>query len=469
MSRLDYSKILFGDGMRRAVYSESVGVTSDLGQSSQTQMRYGTVTKDSWTDEATGQRYVEVLLDGSEDPVTIPCDSIFKIGDRVSALITGTNVKVMAIPDNIAEDAAQKAEEAVKEQIKADVEESLKPLEDSFNQFKEEQQLTNEQVSSQISDAVSTSEAALESATTATQTVDSFKTTVEQKFEDYDLGIIEMQTSIQQNADSIATEVTNREEAVEGAKSYANSLVTQSATEIRTEFNSYYETVDGQIAEFNSYIRESADGIEVGKTGGNYKALVNSSGSFDILDTNGSSVVSMSVLAGRARIVSPDYSSVALVSSGGSSVACASSDITLSTNAGKIYKSCGYTYTDYFESASNLSYTNVPGCILLYSGSTTGSVSLTVSSSYLAMITIVYSDGTRQMSQTVYSPSGKSVALFRSVPSSTTTYLQSEIVTISGSSISRGSNNQAILYNGGGIETSTSRAFYITYVIGWTG
>lgn len=470
MSRLDYSKILFGDGMRRAVYSESVGVTSDLGQSSQTQMRYGTVTKDSWTDEATGQRYVEVLLDGSEEAVTLPCDSIFKIGDRVSVLITGTNVKVMAIPDNIADDAAQKAEEAVKEQIKTDVEESLKPLEDSFNQFKEEQQLTNEQVSSQISDAVSTSEAALESATTATQTVESFKTTVEQKFEDYDLGVKEIKTSIKQNADNIAAEVTNRTESVEGAKSYASSLVTQSATEIRTEFNSKYETIDGEIAEFNSYIRESAYGIEVGKTVGNYKALVSSSGSFDVLNATGSSVLSMSVSSGRARIISPDFSSVSLVSRGGSSVVCDSSAIKLETNADKIYKSCGLSTTDYFDTGTNLSKTNVPGCILLYSGSTTGSVELNVSSSYLAMLTIFFRDSNgRLCAQNVYDPSGNKTALYRVVNDGSKVYIQSEIITISGTTISRGTNIECNIENSSLPEVPTGKYFNIEYVIGWTG
>lgn len=342
--------------MRKAVYSESIGVTSNLGQSSQTQMRYGTVTKDTWEDSS-GKKYVEVLLDGSDEPVTLSCDSTLKIGDRVSVFITGTNAMVTPLTDRILEDAL--------------------------------------------------------------------------------------------NASSIE--------------------ISKTATEIKKEFDYYYQTVDGEIEKIDSYIRETAYGIEVGRDSGQYRALVNSKGSFDILDTTGSTVVSMSVLSGRARLISPDFSSVALVSMGGSSVTCDSSTIKLSTNAGKILKDCGLTQTDSFDTGTNLSKTNVPGCILLYSGSTTGSVSLKVSSSYLAMITIVYSDGTRQMSQTVYSPGGKSVALFRSVPSGTTTFLGSEIVTISGSSISRGSGGQSILYNGGGIEGSTSSPFTIRYVIGWTG
>lgn len=121
MSRLYYAKKLFGDGMARAVYSQSVGVTHSSGTANQTVMRYGTVTRETWTDAETSQRYVEVALDGSVDedgnpsPVTLPCDAQFFVDDKVKVIQVGTNAVVLPVTDNIILVAGKTATDYIQE------------------------------------------------------------------------------------------------------------------------------------------------------------------------------------------------------------------------------------------------------------------------------------------------------------------------------------------------------------------
>lgn len=420
MSRLYYAKKLFGDGMARAVYSQSSGNVHNLGDSNQTVMRYGTVTKETWTDEATGQRYVEVVIDGSFDengdpaPVTLPCDSMFYVGDRVKIIQTGTNVVVLPIPDTLVNISVTESVRQVGDKISEEVAAELKPLEDSFNQFKEEQQLTNETVSSQIADAVSTSESALESSTTAVQTVEGFKTEVNQKFEDYDLGVKEMNTKIEQNAQSISTEVSNREEAVSGAlleaksytdqqadvisqtvetnvtnsigKTYATkSELTQTSQEITATFTGEVSDLDDK---YETMIRLSGEGVEVGETSGTRTVM----GS-DYVSIGEGSLSAKLILLQNTYLVNYLVNGVMqraeLFCSKGVSLSTASPMQAGSSNIPRLTVN---DYGVYVQQDGGSGYLAV-GCEMLYNGSGSTSVSLSDSASSFKFVKVFVQSG----------------------------------------------------------------------------
>lgn len=438
MSRLDYSKALFGDGMRRAVYSESVGVTTAIGESSQTNMRYGTVMADAVLDELTGKRSAEIILDGSDASVVLSCDTPLKKDDRVAVLITGTNTKVIPLGDRILDEAQLNAESyfnVEKDKIESGVKEMLydeegNPIYATSSSLRETADEIRSEVKGELYDENGNKIYAASS--TISQTVD---------------GLVKEYTK------DISDTANNAMDAAEDAQDTANSIKT--------------------------IIRESIYGIDVGKENGELIARVGSDATFELINSDNIDVFSVFHESGTTyisgnknrdlKIVSGTYTSSSSPSidfADGIEVSGGSGSINLSATSGRVYKDTA-GYSSFPTSGDPV----VAGARLLYSSSSgeTGSVYLNDYVYNYAAITIFFADDKgRLCSQMVYSPNGKSTALHRTVYGSSVIYNQGEIVTISGSTISRGSNGEADIHTGSTGVTS-GKDFWIRYVIGWTG
>ena len=327
MSRRDYAVKLFGGGSpQRSYYSVNSQMMGSPSQQQGTTIRYGTVVSDSY--DVDGQRYVEVILDGSTESITVPCDANFKAGDRIVAEYNGNRIYINVVSDNIVSESVSKAVEEVGSKISEEVAAEVQPVKDSFEAFKQDHQLTDEQITKSINDVVSTADAALEASSSAVQTVDSFQTTVNQKFEDYDQGVIDLGTRITQTESAIQTEVSDRTEAVSGAlqeaKSYTDqqadsisqtvesnvmnsvgqtyatkSELSQTSTEITATFNGAISDAKDEIKDdYSAMIRLSAEGVEVGTSDGAKTTL----GSNRIGLGDGSPTATIDLLGGNASI-----------------------------------------------------------------------------------------------------------------------------------------------------------------------
>ena len=172
-----------------------------------------------------------------------------------------------------------------------------------------------------------------------------------------------------------------------------------------------------------------------------------------------------------------DNESIALVNNGESSIMADESGISLSCPSGNLVKTSGAS--NYLYSSSSYSVGQVCGAVLLYSGSTTGSVTLRYSSANYWRIDIYFSDGSRvQMASTcgqtssgsyvTNSCSGRYVALTRAVSNSSSgIYISGEYVTISGTTISRGTCLQLGVSTAGVVGVTTQNPFTIVAVVGW--
>lgn len=448
MSRRDYAVKLFGKteasaSASRSYYSGSSSIMQNQYGQTGTTVRYGTVIGDSY--EIDGKRYVKVLIDGSTDAVELPCSSTYKDGDRVFVEYLGNTVYVNVVSDNIVSESVSKAVEEVGNVISDEVAAEIQPIKDDFDAFKQDHQLTDEQINNSISDVVSTADAALKASSSAVQTVDAFQTTVNQKFESYDQGVIELGTRITQTEKAIQTEVSDRTEAVSGAlqdaKSYTDqqadiisqtvesnvtssigqtyatkSELQQTSTDITATFEGAISDAKDEVTdEYQTLIRLSANGVEVGKASGAYKALMNSEGSYDIIDSNGNTLLRMVYEYSHSAIKSmqgPLY----LMSLNGSAA------VSIGDRSVEVHGDWGLRGDFNFQSLpTGPSYgLAIFGCVIYSNESGTsygGSIKLNAYPSYFHTIEVVFVDtGNRYYSARAYNNHGNlSLNAFRLV------------------------------------------------------
>lgn len=504
-----------------------------------------------------------VTSGNGQQGVEVSTTVVVKKGQTVIVQNSGGSLVVIGViggedglKDDLEQDITDQIVQAGEDLEKVVIEE-LKPIQDSFDQFKQDHQLTDEEITteitntktelgSQISGAIETADAAYSATTTLSQTVDQIQSTAEEHYEVYDKGFVNLESSISQTATDIRAEVSKELYNEDGTAKYTtksdlelaedeisasvegtvmeqvdgkingalydeegNAIYTSksdlslnnkelsltikqtyidpvenTANNANTTANNANNTANDAmdaVEEIETYIKQTIYGIDVGDSSDDLFARVSPDPAFKIMSgtpgTSATSIFSISYANYKTTINGNTNKALELsagtASSSNSPKVKLQDGIELDGGSGSIYlnatSSAVYKDTASKSFLSSSGDSVVVGAKLLFSGSKSGSVSLNTSSSSFAMMTIVYSDGSRQMSQTVYSPSGKSVALFRSVNNGSTTYLQSEIVTISGSTISRGLCGQVDIKNSAYPSVDSSVRFTIEYVIGWTG
>ena len=390
MSRLDYSQILFGDGIGKGHVYRTSGYGSAGSTGSQSpnrngaRMRYGTAVTDSF--ETEGGTSVTVILDGSDGQVTIPCDVTVKAGDRVVVFVDGNHIKVAPLEARILDEASKKA----LEQSQALVDE----VNGAFDDFKADHQLTDAditstfatgtEVESLISGSIEDGGALYEAYSYLKQGVDGIGSTVEEKLS-AEGGVYSRLSEIEQDSDKI----TQRVKAVEDGVGEVESSVTQTATELRAEF--------GQIDDkYDALIRLSAKGVEVGRTDYPYRAIVNSNGSYDIDYVTGS--VNQTLVRIQSDIGSSETSIVSPVN--GLVLKSTLSDVVVESRSGSLSFSgtsgLKVSSTGTSSISTSTSSASVLGAHLLFSNnsgtSSGGSVSLRASPSNYSIMDFEFID-----------------------------------------------------------------------------
>lgn len=216
------------------------------------------------------------------------------------------------------------------------------------------------------------------------------------------------------------------------------------------------------------YSTFDANNITLGRTNSGSMLRLSSDGTATFYDA-GDESLEISADSSGATIATP-YTNLRLENSGSSMISLGDTLLLSAFNGVSASR-----HLTPFTSGSGW----VMNATLLYSGSTTGSVRLSMSSSSFWRIDIYFDDGSGrvQMASTCGSTassssigsscSGRSVSLIRGVTNSSSMYIAAEHVTISGSTISRGTEQQLNVTSSGGISL-VSATFYIQAVIGWS-
>ena len=307
MSELDLAKKLFGTSNRNTGYSsapsriQNQGVTTTVGTSS---TRYGTV-------QAIGDNnYLTILLDGSDEPIKAYCETPVVVGQRVSVVIGNGTVTVIALSNFVEQvgdeftDVRQEIEDKG-QQIIDSVQEDMEAVQGAADQAKQEAEQAKqdaqqaaqdaataaqdaaqaaqgvaevqttvnglesdvEELTTSVSAATETANGALTAATTATQTVNSFKTEVSQTYEtksDADAAmaqeVLDRNSAITQSANSIKQEVS---------QNYVNNetgATLATKTELETAIDGVTSTVSQNYVNKNDASKTYATKTEVKQT-----------------------------------------------------------------------------------------------------------------------------------------------------------------------------------------------------------
>lgn len=315
MSEIDIAKKLFGTGGR---VSNSGSAPSRIQNQTNvttgyTSTRYGTVQA------IEDNNYLTILLDGSDEPIKAYCETPVVVGQRVSVVFDNGTVTVIALSNFVESvgdeftDVRQEIEDKG-QQIIDSVQEDMEAVQGAADQAKQDAQQAAqdaataaqdaaqaaqgvaevqitvnglesdvEELTTSVSAATETANGALTAATTATQTVNSFKTEVSQTYEtkaDADAAmaqeVLDRNSAISQSATQIKQEVSENYVSNETGETLATKAeVTQSANQIRQEVSESYQvkgdyaTNDGldaaiaqEVTDRNSAITQSANSIK---------------------------------------------------------------------------------------------------------------------------------------------------------------------------------------------------------------
>ena len=220
--------------------------------------------------------------------------------------------------------------------------------------------------------------------------------------------------------------------------------------------------------EYSSF---DANNVTLGRTNAGSMLRLSSDGTATFYD-GGDDVLTISATSSMAQLETT-FTRLQLLNSGGSSMDLENSSIVFSNAGGGMYSNPVHaSFSSFSIDASIMNAT------LLYSGSATGSISLNDSSSRYWRIDIYFDDGSGrvQMASTCgftssssisSSCSGRSVSLIRGVTNSSSMYIAAEQVSLSGSTLSRGTEKQLNVTSSGGTSL-VSATFNIVAVIGWS-
>lgn len=255
---------------------------------------------------------------------------------------------------------------------------------------------------------------------------------------------------------------------VASAPVWASTVTVGNPASRNVYIDSSHVAIRNGTTEYSSF---DANNVTLGRTNAGSMLRLSSDGTATFYD-GGDDVLTISATSSMAQLETT-FTRLQLLNSGGSSMDLENSSIVFSNAGGGMYSNPVHaSFSSYSIDASIMNAT------LLYSGSATGSISLNDSSSRYWRIDIYFDDGSGrvQMASTCgftssssisSSCSGRSVSLIRGVTNSSSMYIAAEQVSLSGSTLSRGTEKQLNVTSSG--DTSlVSATFNIVAVIGWS-
>lgn len=452
-TRREFGQLIFGGtaGAPAAAYGARSGSSASV--------QRGTLAEDTWLSD--GKIRASILVDGDDAPGEYGVDIAMSAGQRVVLLFFSSQALVLPISSLILgqassaaggmiQDAKTELEaeiEAAGEQIKQDaVQESTASVDGKLQENKAEiEQWVADTYQSKsdmgsyatTSDLTQTSE---EITATFTQSLNAKgKTYVGQPSPPYSAGDVWI-------------------DPAEG--------VSYTCTSSRSSGSYQASDWDEHAAFVSAFVRSDYDGVTVGKTESGWMARLSTRGTFDILDP------SESVVAQFGRNSSTTY---VTAQSGGiemhdvygaAVVLCKDERVILSGMYGAFVNGGNTT----LPSADSSDDSKLTGATLLYSNAsgTTGTVALNSSLSRYVFADVYFMDGSGRLdSRRVYLPDGKATSLSRIVFGGSTVYIETEIATLSGTTITRSNKGAANLTNGEMPYTDGANALRICYVVGY--
>ena len=230
----------------------------------------------------------------------------------------------------------------------------------------------------------------------------------------------------------------------------------------------------------SAFVRQDYDGVTVGKSQSAWKARLSTRGTFDVLDPSESVVAQMGAESSGAYVTTAKRA-LTLRSQGG--------DAVVTVGNGSVHMSSAYGITAGlsvrrsnaipFSGASLEGIVPAAVCLYASSSGTTGTVSLRSGVGLFWKIDVHFDDGTGRVSVTsvVGPPSGGSgvgtivdgtkANIGRSVGnvSANGVYVSGEVITLAGSTITRGGGRQASIV--GSSANVGGANHYIKAVVGW--
>ena len=306
MSEIDIAKKLFGTSGR---VSNSGSAPSRIQNQTSTTTGY-TSTRYGTVQAIEDNNYLTILLDGSDEPIKAYCETPVVVGQRVSVVFDNGTVTVIALSNFVEQvgdeftDVRQEIEDKG-QQIIDSVQEDMEAVQGAADQAKQEAEQAKqdaqqaaqdaataaqdaaqaaqgvsevqttvnglesdvEELTSSVSAATETANGALTAATTATQTVNSFKTEVSQTYEtkaDADAAmaqeVLDRNSAITQSANSIKQEVS---------ENYINNetgATLATKTELTTAIDGVTSTVSQNYVNKNDASKTYATKTEVTQT-----------------------------------------------------------------------------------------------------------------------------------------------------------------------------------------------------------
>ncbi len=465
-TRREHGALLYGGSKGR------VAAYGGAGGGAGCSLSRGTVVSD--TSVQGGRLTASILMDGDEEPGVYAVDFAMSAGQRVAVLMFGAQSLVLPIASLILQQAGdasagmihdaktdleasidEKGEairgEAVKESVAAANGEVKKGIE-AFSQTVAATYTTKDEARSF---ATSSDLAQTERDITATFTKslnEKGKTFVGKPAPPYALGDV-------------------RVEPAEG-RCYVCTTARASGSYRDSDWKEH-------DAFASAFVRQDYDGVTVGKSQSAWKARLSTRGTFDVLDEGGAVATQMGTDDYGAYLTTAKTSLVVKSKAGNAEMSVGDGIVKFSSTNGLV------NFLPARESNVPYAFYNVegviPGVVCLYSSSsgTTGTVSLREAVTRFWKIDIHFDDGTGRMSVTsiVGPPSGDygvsivkngtKASIGRSVGnvSANGVYVSGEVITLAGSTITRGGGRQASIV--GSSANVGGANHYIKAVVGW--
>lgn len=466
-TRREHGALLYGGSKGRAAAYGGAGGGAGCS------LARGTVVEDASVQG--GRLTARILMDGDEEPGAYAADFAMQAGQRVAVLMFGAQSLVLPIASLLLQQAGDSAAGMIAD-AKTELEESIDAAGEAIKgeAVKESVAAANgevkkgiEEFSQTVADTYTTKDEAKSFATSSdlTQTSESLTATFTKSLSE------KGKTHIGKPAPPYSAGDVRMEPA--DGLCYVCTTSRASGTFRDSDWTEH-------DAFASAFVRQDYDGVTVGKTESQWRARLSTRGTFDVLDGGGSVVTQMGTDSDGAYLTTAKAALTMRSQKGNAVVTVGNGVVNFSSMYG-ITTGLSVRRSNAIPYAGSALSGTVPGAVCLYSSTsgTTGTVTLKKSVDLFWRIDVHFDDGTGRVSVTsiVGPPSGgygvsviangTKASIGRSVGnvSANGVYVSGEVVTLTGSTITRGGGRQANVV--GGSASVGGADHYIKAVVGW--
>ncbi len=466
-TRREHGALLYGGSKGRAAAYGGAGGGAGCS------LARGTVVEDASVQG--GRLTARILMDGDEEPGAYAADFAMQAGQRVAVLMFGAQSLVLPIASLLLQQAGDSAAGMIAD-AKTELEESIDAAGEAIKgeAVKESVAAANgevkkgiEEFSQTVADTYTTKDEAKSFATSSdlTQTSESLTATFTKSLSE------KGKTHIGKPAPPYSAGDVRMEPA--DGLCYVCTTSRASGTFRDSDWTEHDAFV-------SAFVRQDYEGVTVGKAESQWKARLSTRGTFDVLDASDAVAAQMGTDSDGAYLTTAKAALTMRSQKGNAVVTVGNGVVNLSSEYG-VAAGLSVRRSNAIPYAGTVLKGMLPGATCLYASSsgTTGTVALRNSVGLFWRIDVHFDDGTGRVSVTsvVGPPSGGSgvgvitdgtkASIGRSVGnvSANGVYVSGEVITLTGSTITRGGGRQANVV--GGSASVGGADHYIKAVVGW--